>query len=834
AAHHRARRRLFDQRRRRNRRQVEHLQPARPRRNADAGRAAGADTAEARRRARPAGLRPARPDLQGRRRPLRRRHQGLQRRRARRARQPRAPLYAHHLHRPGRGHRRGEHPREDRHQPQRRRRRREPQPGDLLHARRLRARQVQRSAQPDEGLARVGRSRSDLRDRRAHAALSEAAGAGVRLSAARRRRQHGAGRSAEAGLDRRRLDPRRAGRPALLRGRRRVGARLRLPEGRAAARRRHAAGRRVAVRVVPGGAAAHHRALGRGRLHRRRLGRPDLHARLPSGRRRRRRGRPLQPRLRAAALRHRHARHPPQGRSLGGVLHQHRAKLLTGPTDDIPTPEPPAPETPAPETPAAPQRRRRVGWAAVAASALVILLIAVTAALRFGVLTPSGRGLVEAALDGLDLGAYGRLHVEGLEGDVWRDFTVRRLTIADDKGVWLDARAVRIRWEWAPLLNRQLRIDEANARLVTVLRAPNVRPTGKAGASPLSLDLEKVSGRLELLPAFSTRYGLYDFAGAFQLQRLGGMAGRVNAASLTHAGDRVDAVFDLGRDKTIRLAVDAHEAQGGAIAGALGLAANQPFLIQASATGTTSQGRFQVASRSGDLVPIQGHGTWTPQGGEADGQIALAASRLLAGYQHMLGPQAKFQITGAKAADGLYALDVRANSDNVALVLRGEADIGRQIVGPKGLAVGIVARDTQRVVGWPAMGAGRFAGTFTGRLGRGLVAGRVAIDAPNGLGYRLARVSGPASLGWGGGQIVVQAALDGEGGQGAGLIPALLGGRPHIGGQVAWLPDGRMLIKAIDIAGPGLKVVGTGGRTLFGVLSFKGQASFSNFALAHR
>lgn len=503
------------------------------------------------------------------------------------------------------------------------------------------------------------------------------------------------------------------------------------------------------------------------------------------------------------------------------------------PDPAAPEPAPPEPAAAAPAAPE-PRARRILRWATITGFVVLLLLAAASLGLRFGVLTPAGRGLVESVLDGVDLGPYGRLHVEGLAGDIWRDFTIRRLTIADDKGVWLDARAVRMRWDWPRLFARHFHVDEATARLVTVLRAPHVQPGGRAGASSVSLDLDKVRGRLEMLPAFSTRYGLYDFGGQFELRRLGGMAGRLNAASLTHVGDRVDAVFDLGRDRTIRLAVDAHEAQGGAIAGALGLAADKPFLAQASAVGTTSQGRFQVMSRSGDVTPIQAQGAWTPQGGEADGQVVLAASRLLAGYQRMLGPQARFQVMGARAGDGFDALAINANADNVSLIARGEADIGRQVAGPKGLAVGITARDTQRVIGWPAMGAGRFAGTFTGRLGQGLLAGQVGIDGPNGLGYRLARVAGPASLSWGGGQITVKAALDGEGGQGQGLVPALLGARPRLAGQVAWLPNGQLLVQSIDLTGPGLKVTGTGGRGLFGGLTFKGEASFSNFALAHR
>ena len=226
-------------------------------------------------------------------------------------------------------------------------------------------------------------------------------------------------------------------------------------------------------------------------------------------------------------------------------------------------------------TPAPPPRRRRWGrrLAAITIVALVVLVAVTSLVVRFGVLTSPGRAVVESTLDSLNLAGYGRLHVEGLDGDVWRDFTIRRLTINDDNGPWLDARAVRMRWDWTQLLRRRFAVNELDSRLVTVLRAPRPKRTPPGGGASVSVNIDKLVAQLELLPSVSTRYGLYDLTGGFELRRLGGMAGHVSAASLTHAGDRVDAVFDLGRDKTIRLALDAHEAQGGAIAGALGLAA---------------------------------------------------------------------------------------------------------------------------------------------------------------------------------------------------------------------------------------------------------------------
>jgi len=62
-----------------------------------------------------------------------------------------------------------------------------------------------------------------------------------------------------------------------------------------------------------------------------------------------------------------------------------------------------------------------------------LLLIGALSA-RFAILSPQGRLLVEAGANGLKLGRIGKLKVEGVEGDLMKDFRIRRLTIVDERG----------------------------------------------------------------------------------------------------------------------------------------------------------------------------------------------------------------------------------------------------------------------------------------------------------------------------------------------------------------------------------------------------------------
>jgi translocation and assembly module TamB len=493
-------------------------------------------------------------------------------------------------------------------------------------------------------------------------------------------------------------------------------------------------------------------------------------------------------------------------------------------------------ETTAPDRdPPPPGRRPRLARRVrLALLAVLILIAGATVMLRFGVLTDPGRALIQAELDKASLGRFGRLHVEGLRGDVWRDFTIARLTLSDRDGVWLEVTGAHVRWRWWQLLRRRLDVDDMQAAHVGVLRRPTLSPPRPAGRVSMSLHLGRFFGQLETAPAFSYQRGLYQITGSLDQAPGGLIAGKVQALSLTHAGDRLDAVFDVGRDKHLVVDVEAREAQGGALAGALGLAVDQPFFLSAHAHGTISQGSFSLISRSGGVVPAVASGAWTPQGGSAAGQVTLAASRLLAGYQKMLGPQARFSIAGAKAADGLQALTVDVASDNLRLGARGEGDIGRLATGPKGLAVTLAVASGSRLIAWPQMGSANLSGVVTGGKDRWSLVGNLAVDAPAALGYRLARVQGPVKLALQGRQLTLDVALDGQGGAGSGLAAALLGGRPHAAAQLTRLADGRLVMTSLDLVGPGLKMTGQGQRGLLGGLSFKGAAIFSNFAAAKR
>ena len=468
-------------------------------------------------------------------------------------------------------------------------------------------------------------------------------------------------------------------------------------------------------------------------------------------------------------------------------------------------------------------------------AAMVLIVALALATVRYGVLTPQGRLLIQARAGALTLGRVGRLKLEGLGGDIWRDFTIRRLTISDEKGAWLEADDLKVRWSYAQLVRRRLQIDSIVARQVRVLRRPTLRPKGPPSPGlPITFDIKALRFRLETLPAFSTTHGFYDVAASLKLLRGDrGQAGAIKARSLTHLGDFLDLSFDVGHTRPLLISARGAEAEGGAIAGALGLPADLPFSVRldAAGSGMGENGRLDLDLRTGAKRPAWAHGAWTPQGGVIAGRLSLAASSLTRGYMRMFGPDAVVAAAARQAPGGVYGAALIVRARNLILDARGPADPAK-LRSLQGLQLAVIAPDLSRFVAAPKMGAGRAQGVLSGDPSAWRFLGAVRMERPRYDGYSLGSVSGPVSISGQGGQLAVKAAMAGQGGAGPGLLAGLAGRAPKASLDAVKLKDGRILIRKADVQGAGVALAASGSRGLLGGLSFKGGLTVKELAVA--
>ncbi|HEX3701424.1 MAG TPA: translocation/assembly module TamB, partial [Phenylobacterium sp.] len=233
----------------------------------------------------------------------------------------------------------------------------------------------------------------------------------------------------------------------------------------------------------------------------------------------------------------------------------------------------------------------------IACIAALVGLGGLLAAMRYGVLLPQARLLIQAATNGLKVGRFGRLNIEGLTGDIWSDLRIGKLTLRDEQGVWLEADNVRLRWRYLELLRRNFQADDIEVGDLKLIRRPSLSAAGGQDTGlPVSFHIDHAHGRLELMPGFSYQRGVYDLDFNLHVARTGGMSARVRAASVLRPGDHLNLDYDIEPKKPLVVQVDAVEARGGARAGAIGLPANLPFALKVAASGRMAGGRFTAAA----------------------------------------------------------------------------------------------------------------------------------------------------------------------------------------------------------------------------------------------
>ncbi len=524
------------------------------------------------------------------------------------------------------------------------------------------------------------------------------------------------------------------------------------------------------------------------------------------------------------------------------------------PQDDGPDTEPGQVPAPAPDSSPAHKRRRwaRIGWlrrerekkekrkrtliqslaffGGLGVAVLVGLIVVVLVGGRFAVLSSGGRDLVVSFVAGTQLGPYGRLNIEGLEGDLFDDFTIRRATVTDEEGVWLEAANVRVDWSYWPLVFRRFHATEIDAELIRVIRRPipEERPDEPSRPSPLSIDVDRFEANIELMEDFSQEYGRWNLAGEADIPRRGSKSVRVQANSLTRPGDFLRADVSLGETMG-DLRVDAHaqEAAGGPLAGSLGYSPNQPFLLRALVNGEA----VQAVVRTGAFTPLTIQGRYGDAGSRISGYFDFSGSDLLEPFVERIGRTARFGFASVpdRGREGHQGVAWRLFSENFTSRAQGVIRLEDQ-TAPDGVVVEIATPNLSRLAGARVAGPAAWVGTFTGDANRWALDGAVSLQNADLASYRAQRVMGPLAIAANDGRFDLRGDIVGRGGSGEGIVGALLGPQPRVQFDVTRLIDGALLLNRVDARGQALAARGRGARNLGGGLSFNGDARITDLS----
>ena len=296
---------------------------------------------------------------------------------------------------------------------------------------------------------------------------------------------------------------------------------------------------------------------------------------------------------------------------------------------------------------------------------LVALVVLALVGGRMYLVSDPGRELVTTFVAGKKIGRYGRINVEGVRGDLFDDFTIDRVTVTDAQGVWLEARAVHVDWNWWPLVFRRFHATEVEAEVVRLIRRPEVEPpTTPPGPQPLSIDIDRFAADIELLEGFSKEYGRWNLSGEADVPRRGARDVRILARSNTRPGDFLRLAATFGGDiAATRLNLRAEEARGGPIAGALGYSPDQPFFATALVDGAV----VDAVVRTGDFTPLTVKGRYGDQQARISGYFDFSGSDLLAPFADRIGRTARFGFATLPDhdRDGLQGVAWRLIADNL-------------------------------------------------------------------------------------------------------------------------------------------------------------------------
>jgi len=482
---------------------------------------------------------------------------------------------------------------------------------------------------------------------------------------------------------------------------------------------------------------------------------------------------------------------------------------------------------PTPEPPARARRRRAALVVGGVAGGLLLLLIGVLVGGRMYLVTDPGRELVTSVVSGQSLGRFGQIRIEGLTGDLFDDFGVARVSVADDAGVWLELHDLRVDWSSGALLARRFHADRVEAGLVRVIRRPNLPPSeGPSGGQPVSVDIDHFAAEVELLEGFSRTYGRWRLSGDAALPRRGERQVRLEADSLSRAGDFLRLNARLGDDPAdLRLDLTAEESRGGPIAGVLGYPTDQPFLARVLVNGRDILARV----RTGRVTPLVVQGAYGPDGARVSGFADFSGSDLLAPFVDRFGRTARFGFAAVPVRDSEeQGVAWRLLADNVQSTARGVIRMSDRSV-PDALDVTITTPSLSRLVGRPLAGTARYTGVFRGDADRWAFEGDVEVAGIDAAGWRARGLSGPLALSAEDGRLELTGELQAAGGA-DGPVGGLLGPTPSLG-FTAWRSrEGAIALDRVELASRSLQIDGRGGRALTGGLTFDGDIALTRLA----
>jgi len=346
------------------------------------------------------------------------------------------------------------------------------------------------------------------------------------------------------------------------------------------------------------------------------------------------------------------------------------------------TPPPDSPP-PVPPPPAAPPRRRAWDgrWQRWLAGALALALLVVVATLAWLDSAPGHRFLV-SRIAAVSPPSGLRIHVDRIEGSIYRKAVLRGLVLSDPKGRFFDAPRVELDWWPFAWLSNRLDIDRLVIPQATLHKLPKLNPSERQGPILPGFDIRLMQfsvDRLTVAPAVTGKVELATLSGDADIR--GGRAIIDLSARVIGAEDALNLTLDSRPDDDrFNLAVTVNAPRGGVLAAMAGLNQDGNLRISGKGRWTRWDGRLAATLAGNPVADLKlgaRSGAYTIQGTIEGSAIPgkgllprLASPRLTIGAQGTLADRVvdgRLTLRSAAidmVADG--AIDLRNNAfDNL-------------------------------------------------------------------------------------------------------------------------------------------------------------------------
>jgi translocation and assembly module TamB len=257
---------------------------------------------------------------------------------------------------------------------------------------------------------------------------------------------------------------------------------------------------------------------------------------------------------------------------------------------------------------------------------LLTVVVVLVAAVWIAGNTASGRHLIERSV-----GRYsaGHMRIAGLAGSFPAAIDLQQLQLSDERGVWLSADSISLRWSPLALLARHLKVESLHIARVAIERRPVSQPSADNGSGRLPhIDLTRLTlDVLELGPQLAGVSATLSIEGTAHIVSLADATATLTAHRSNGAGDyRIGLRSDPSRmDAQLSL----REPAGGALANLLQLPGLGALSVEASLKGPRNAERLGVTASAGELR-ARAQGTLDLTRAEADLSYRLDAPAMSA------------------------------------------------------------------------------------------------------------------------------------------------------------------------------------------------------------